>query len=1160
LSDTDTATESQKPKDRIGGQVTILHTVIRFFADMHAKSQAFRDFAVSSDYVRLLLAVLFPVIVSTDTVSPETELNSRDSTLTFDGDDVIIRPASGLSAVSSPIVRTTTVETHLNAHETRSSTKARPLRRGSSFILLTAKPSEFSPSPAKLSGVMSPKKKIEAQKVSNAVVEGLLELVVNVFVDQVLARKEFPGFGLFLKVPPGFQEHQAYFQSFVLRNTISQLNNTVQLDQKLLLEPRVITNMARFAMHMGEAVYEGWFLGGAEPLLDFCGNLLEYLQRSDVSKIKSVRLCSQAILSVRSVFLRVVLLRLSEIDDPQATEGEALEFMNKLLYWQTVVLSSEVSEEEFLKLICYQLYAKLVDSRESIRLAAANLWRILLVQKPGETSALLEKSMNKEQLISGFKKLMELDNETFVEWVDEHRAELDALFFGAMSHAWEDFVNTENLKTEETTKAHLGKRRERLKQWHEQDLNDEDILFRHELASSLWMKNIYAAEHLRHQRTMQDQQDDFSFLASAFSKMDRDVSRPCAVFENGASYKWKLDRTEGRNRMRLRMLPDCNSVLHDYQPKRKLVDTLPTGNIKPTPKGASTAPAEVIGTTGTGGAIIPGVDGSHRRSRSESLDDSARTFNESQSGVMPEEDFELVDDYDDPNEGEDGYEDKNRKVLRRLQRGDQVQHVFNISRIIGLEACEGILILGKDSLYLTDNVFQRNDGEIVNVWQAPTEERDPYLQMISGQKTNDKRPQLQRADQDTRSWKWNDVLSISKRRFLFRDVALEIFFTDGRSYLLTAISQVCRDDMHSKLISKTPQINAANPSPEDTWRLEALKVPDEAPASFGSKFGSIFNSSAWNPTMRRWAKGEISNFHYLMLVNTMAGRTFNDLTQYPVFPWVLADYTSEVLDLDNPASFRDLSKPMGAQHAARQADFVERYKSFAEMGDQPPFHYGTHYSSAMIVTSYLIRLQPFVQSYLLLQGGNFDHTDRLFYSIEKAWVSASRDNMTDVRELIPEFFYLPEFLTNGNGYNFGVRQGAGGSIDNVQLPPWAKGDPKIFITKHREALESPHVSRHLHQWIDLIFGSKQRGEAAIENTNVFHHLSYHGAKDLDNIEDQHERLATIGIIHNFGQTPHQVFPRPHQPREDLRNRPKRLDTSADSLTKLPFPLLGKSAI
>ena len=38
----------------------------------------------------------------------------------------------------------------------------------------------------------------------------------------------------------------------------------------------------------------------------------------------------------------------------------------------------------------------------------------------------------------------------------------------------------------------------------------------------------------------------------------------------------------------------------------------------------------------------------------------------------------------------------------------------------------------------------------------------------------------------------------------------------------------------------------------------------------------------------------MSNFEYLMHLNTLAGRTYSDLMQYPVFPWVLADYESEV--------------------------------------------------------------------------------------------------------------------------------------------------------------------------------------------------------------------------------------------------------------------------
>lgn len=44
-----------------------------------------------------------------------------------------------------------------------------------------------------------------------------------------------------------------------------------------------------------------------------------------------------------------------------------------------------------------------------------------------------------------------------------------------------------------------------------------------------------------------------------------------------------------------------------------------------------------------------------------------------------------------------------------------------------------------------------------------------------------------------------------------------------------------------------------------------------------------------------YQRGEISNFQYLMHLNTLAGRSYNDLMQYPVFPWILADYDSEVI-------------------------------------------------------------------------------------------------------------------------------------------------------------------------------------------------------------------------------------------------------------------------
>ena len=1116
---------------------------------MHHKSQVFRDFTISSNYVQELFLVIFPVIVSSDIVNPETELQSRDSSLTFNGNDVIIRPFSRTSTNGSPIVKTSSVE---EVQVGKSSRVLSP-RRMSSYILVTSNMFTGAPSNSKhQSTVISNRNAVAATRSSGSIVEELLEIIIAVFSDQIFSRKDFPGLGLFIKVPPGFQEHQAYFESFILSNTLSHLGNTIKLNQKHLWEPRVLTNLARLATHIGEAIYEGWYIDGTGSLLDFLGSVLEYLQRPDISNMKSTRLCSQLISTMKEVLLRVVLLKLSELDDSMPLH-QTVSFLEKLIYWQTVLLTIDDTNEDFLTSLCYLLYGKLVSRGELVRMTAANFWRMLLVQQPEGIKNILQhaSATTSSNVINGFEKIMELDNESFLSWTDDHRESLDSIFLGSLSKKWEDFVTVENQKTEATARIRINKRRERLKLWHIEELTNDDILRRHDISSDHWRSNIFASENLKRHRAVQDYQDNQTFNNSTWARMNRELRRPCGLFDDSKTRKWQLDQTEGRNRMRMRLIVDEDAHSHDYQPKRRQSQG-------PVRHRRSTGIRKMSSMRDAPASPRPPSSSSEMQDpNNPSLARSATSPELSEEDSDQDDDFEIIED---PRDESQDYEDKNRKVMRSIHRGDQVEHVNNISRIVGLEACEGLLILGKGYLYLMDHLFQRSDGEIVNVWQAPQEERDPYLQMISGREAGEHGNVAARTDRATRSWRWDDVLSISKRRFLFRDVAVEVFFVDGRSYLLTSNNPQLRNDLCQKLLVKAPNVadRTASIGREETWRMDSVRNPEDQSQTFGSRLTNVFAQNISNPATRKWLKGEMSNFNYLMLVNTMAGRTFNDLTQYPVFPWVLADYTSEELDLSDPRSFRDLTKPMGCQNFERQAEFRDRYQSFAEMGDQnsPPFHYGTHYSSAMIVTSYLIRLQPFVQSYLLLQGGSFDHPDRLFYSIEKAWSSASRENMTDVRELIPEFYYLPEFLLNSNGYDFGSRQGNGGSIDTVILPPWAKGDPRIFIAKNREALESEHVSKSLHQWIDLVFGHKQRGDVALEATNVFHHLSYHGAKNLDTIDDPVERLATIGIIHNFGQTPHQVFQRPHPQREEAKHKAKRLDTAAESLTRLPSLLMG----
>ena len=1131
--------------------VSILTTVIQFLSELYNRSSGFREFAANSRYVQEILFVLYPVLVGSDRLSAETELQSDKDSLSFRGEEVKMRPHSNSLGERPPSVRSLNMENDKRTPSPRAPMRVEAPKRLSSFVLVNSDAEKSPTSPAQFNAVMAPKKAEPVRmNVGNSIVESLLEVAVNLFLDLVCNKDKFNGIGLFLKVPPGFREHQAYFESYILVHNLTQLWNHLQLNQSLLVETRVLSNLSRYTQHMSEAVFEGWFIDGAQPLLDFTGKVLEYLQQPNVAAVKSVRLCSQHINTMRIVLLRVCLWRLAELDELE-NETEATAFLDKMAYWQTILFSSDNQEILFIRLMCFLLYMKLVSDVQAVRLAAARLWRTILVQKPTETATLLTYAAGSEQrhLSTGFMKLVSMEDEEFITWVDENRSSLDTIFIAALNKPWDDFVSDENRRTEESAKHRLHKRREKLRQWQTEEAHADDFMHRYEISTNHWRSNVHAQERLKLQRSAQDHQENVNHLVTVFSSIEKLVTQPAGVAEATDDQKWQLDETEAANRMRMRTIRDTGDHNQGFQPKRKAphyqpnemltVDTQVNRSIGDNI--ISSFPSSPLPGTADGTNEAPG----RTRSRSDSVSNSQ----------LLEGGFEMVDD---PREADDGLiEDKNRKVMTSLQRGDVVQQLYNISRIVGLEACEGLLVVGKKCLYLQDNFFQRSDGEIVSVSHAPDDERDPYVQLISGKDVGSERTKHSIGDQETRHWAWVEVLSISKRRFLFRDVSIEVFFTDGRSYLLTCISSKVRDDLYSVVVTRAPHVHSSSAvADEDAWRLDTLRNPEEGPQSLGSKFASVFNAVPSHAATKKWVRGEMSNFQYLMLVNTMAGRTFNDLTQYPVFPWVLADYTSEELELNDPKTFRDFSKPMGCQTKTREVEYKDRFKQLAEMGDNsaPPFHYGTHYSSAMIVSSYLIRLQPFVQSYLLLQGGNFDHADRLFDSIEKAWLSASRDNMTDVRELTPEFFYLPEFLTNVNKYDFGVKQAGSEAVNDVNLPPWAKGDPQVFVMKHREALESPYVSEHLHKWIDLVFGYKQRGEAASEATNVFQHLSYLGAKDLDSIHDPVERLASIGIIHSFGQTPHQVFQKPHLFRERHQAAVARLDTLAESLIKLPDPL------
>lgn len=62
-----------------------------------------------------------------------------------------------------------------------------------------------------------------------------------------------------------------------------------------------------------------------------------------------------------------------------------------------------------------------------------------------------------------------------------------------------------------------------------------------------------------------------------------------------------------------------------------------------------------------------------------------------------------------------------------------------------------------------------------------------------------------------------------------------------------------------------------------------------------------------------------------------------------------------------------LSKPSNTDLIFRFASLVFHGALPFGAGETPAYHYGTHYSSAMIVASYLVRMEPFTQIFLRLQ-------------------------------------------------------------------------------------------------------------------------------------------------------------------------------------------------
>lgn len=206
---------------------------------------------------------------------------------------------------------------------------------------------------------------------------------------------------------------------------------------------------------------------------------------------------------------------------------------------------------------------------------------------------------------------------------------------------------------------------------------------------------------------------------------------------------------------------------------------------------------------------------------------------------------------------------------------------------------------------------------------------------------------------------------------------------------------------------------------------------------------------------RRWRDWEIPTFDYLYYLNLLAGRTYSDLYNYPIMPWLITD-CSAMIDIENPYIYRNLGIPVPALSTAAFTTAVAN----SDPSDSSSCLFQELPSCEAAITSTLVRTQPFLRRYVELQldGGIFQSVkasvDRLLADDGHKW------------ECPPEFFTFPEAFVNENGFDLG-------SNGDVELPDWA-ATPRIFSSVSRIALDSGPVSLALPAWIDAMFGVNRR--------------------------------------------------------------------------------------
>ena len=460
----------------------------------------------------------------------------------------------------------------------------------------------------------------------------------------------------------------------------------------------------------------------------------------------------------------------------------------------------------------------------------------------------------------------------------------------------------------------------------------------------------------------------------------------------------------------------------------------------------------------------------------------------------------------------------------------------NCIEIKGIHRINSLFLLSKNYIYIYNNIILDNrnklnisKGELNNDFWVKNSMNtvDELEEFINNIKTTPKNNNFEfniNYKLKLKKIKLCDISELYKRKFLQIENSIEIITKYGKSVFLTFQIEK-RDTIYNNIIQNIniiePILNYnSNNNINNSSNKFYMKYCPKYLNNIDNNFSNICDINiVLNDASILWSKSKISNFDYIMLLNTLASRSYKTLNQYFIFPWIVNNFYS--LNITNNNFYRDLKYPIFAQ-----AEHNLLKNKFDLKDEDTKYHCGTFYSTHAFVSYFMMRQRPFTEVHLEIQGGVFDASDRLFTGIDQL------SNLEDkYQEFIPEIFTIPEIYINTNKYYLGKRQNKKKDIvDHFNLPTWSNKDPRKFTLILKKILENKKINENLNHWIDLIFGYQQKDKEAIKVFNTFRKACY-PFKDDDEISlliKEGDLNSVLCEKFELGCLPDQLFKNPHK--------------------------------